>query len=62
MRLGLKSAGMAVRVKTKTARPPLAKSMQNFAPSVRNKEAVEGDRDKESAHTNPLKMIKEYKQ
>jgi hypothetical protein len=57
-RAGLKSASMAFRSKTRTARPPLVKSMQNFNKNVDNTE-IDRETSKESA--NPLKMVKEYK-
>ena len=57
-RAGLKSASLAYRSKTRTARPPLVKSMHNF---VRNADNIEASRDGSKDSANPLKMVKEYK-
>lgn len=57
-RTGLKSASMVVRAR-KTARPPLAKSMQNFSQNV--EAATDADHDTTKESMNPLKMVKEYK-
>lgn len=58
-RAGLKSAGMAVRPK-RSVRPPLAKSMQNFA-DPQHMDYRDIDHETAKGSNNPLKMVKEYK-